>query len=686
MDLLNKAISLYLKKDFKHALTLFEQAGERYGKELVSANIMLCRKALANSVIINEDNTEIVAKLDPATQLMLANRGELTLSAHDKEQLFSQYTEATKKKSADADVKTVNPIPADWPKDLVLPSLPENINDYRWNADRKRRLGIKPIVKAGLTVIIPTFNRAKILGVTLASLATQRTHYPFEVIVVDDGSKEQIVDVVKAFEDKLDIKYFRHPDDGFRVSAVRNAGLKLAKHGYIAFLDCDMAPCRDWVQSYLSILVEDDDLALIGPRKYVDTTNIDVEKFLENPLLLEQLPEVMTNNVVAGKVENSISIDWRLDHFSKSENLRLCESPFRYFAAGNIAFAKKWLEKAGEFDEGFANWGGEDVEFGYRLFRAGCFFKSVIKAMAYHQEPPGKENETDREEGKKVTIHQMRERIPYFYRKPLRVQESFINKAPLVSIYIPAYNCRDSIVKCIDSALNQTIVDLEVCVCDDGSTDDTLAILQGNYGSHPRVKIVTKENGGIGSASNGAVRACRGYYIGQLDSDDYLEPDAVELCLKEFLADKNLACVYTTYRNVHPDGSIINTGYNWPVFSREKLTTAMIAHHFRMFTIRAWNITEGFNEKITNAVDYDMYLKLSEVGPFKHVNKVSYNRVLHGENTSIKKLDIQKLNHYKVVNASLSRLGIGNYSYTPQNVDDKHCRKYLFEGQGIVKL
>src|SRR5690606_27083490 len=137
------------------------------------------------------------------------------------------------------------------------------------------------------------------------------------------------------------------------------------------------------------------------------------------------------------------------------------------------------------------------------------------------------------------------------------------------------------------------------------------------------------------------------------DSDDYLEPDAVELCLKEFFADRKLACVYTTYRNVNPDGSLIKNGYNWPVFSREKLTTAMIAHHFRMFTSRAWYLTTGFDETIANAVDYDMYLKLSEVGPFKHVNKISYNRTLHGENTSIKKLGLQKQNHFKAVNESL---------------------------------
>lgn len=178
---------------------------------------------------------------------------------------------------------------------------------------------------------------------------------------------------------------------------------------------------------------------------------------------------------------------------------------------------------------------------------------------------------------------------------------------------------------------------------------------------------------------------CRGFYIGQLDSDDYLEPDAVALCLREFFSDRNLVCVYTTNRNVNKDGSLIADGYNWPEFSREKLITAMILHHFRMFTIRAWKITTGFDETIENAVDYDMYLKLSEVGKFKHINKICYNRTLHTENTSVKKLDIQKKNHFLVVNNALKRQGMNNYSYDEID-DDKESRKFRFSNKNSLKI
>jgi chondroitin synthase len=691
MNILTQAIKKYRSQLHTEALELFEKAAEIYDPDLVQGTILLCKKALGlapdsnisavNPIIAASRPAAIVPKpnLDPATRYMLARMGKLNLSKVELKKCLEEHKKLTSRKSENAEVKPVNPIPADWPKDLILALLPESTNDFRWHIARKSpesKKSIEPLV--GLSVIIPTFNRSKILDVTLACLVNQETKYPFEVIVADDGSRESIDFVVRQYEPLLDIKYVRQKDYGYQLCAIRNLGLRAAKHIYVAILDCDMAPNPKWVQSYMELLTQSDDIALIGPRKYVDTTKYAGKDFIKNKELVGSLPDIEASTDPGRTNNKGITLDWRLDHFKKTEDLRLCDSPFRYFSGGNVAFARKWLEIVGWFDEDFNHWGGEDNEFGYRLYRHGCFFRTVWGAMAYHQEPPGKENETDRAEGQKITINLVRNKVPYFYRKILPLATSQIHAKPLVSIYIPAHNCSDHIVRCVDSALNQTVVDLEVCICDDGSTDDTPELIKKHYGNNPRVRMISKPNGGIGSASNTALRMARGYYIGQLDSDDFLEPDAVELCLKEFLADNKLACVYTTNRNVNPDGSLISNGYNWPVYSREKLTTAMIAHHFRMFTARAWHLTEGFDETIENAVDYDMYLKLSEIGSFKHINMISYNRVLHGENTSIKRHGIQKNNHYLVVNNSIARQNAHKYLYVPSS-DSDSSRSYKFQ-------
>ncbi|EPL9129563.1 glycosyltransferase [Escherichia coli] len=680
MSILNQAINLYKNKNYRQALSLFEKVAEIYDVSWVEANIKLCQTALNLSEEVDKLNRKAVIDIDAATKIMCSNAKAISLNEVEKNEIISKYREITAKKSERAELKEVEPIPLDWPSDLTLPPLPESTNDYVWAGKRKELDDYprKQLIIDGLSIVIPTYNRAKILAITLACLCNQKTIYDYEVIVADDGSKENIEEIVREFESLLNIKYVRQKDYGYQLCTVRNLGLRAAKYNYVAILDCDMAPNPLWVQSYMELLAVDDNVALIGPRKYIDTSKHTYLDFLSQKSLINEIPEIITNNQVAGKVEQNKSVDWRIEHFKNTDNLRLCNTPFRFFSGGNVAFAKKWLFRAGWFDEEFTHWGGEDNEFGYRLYREGCYFRSVEGAMAYHQEPPGKENETDRAAGKNITVQLLQQKVPYFYRKKEKIESATLKRVPLVSIYIPAYNCSKYIVRCVESALNQTITDLEVCICDDGSTDDTLRILQEHYANHPRVRFISQKNKGIGSASNTAVRLCRGFYIGQLDSDDFLEPDAVELCLDEFRKDLSLACVYTTNRNIDREGNLISNGYNWPIYSREKLTSAMICHHFRMFTARAWNLTEGFNESISNAVDYDMYLKLSEVGPFKHINKICYNRVLHGENTSIKKLDIQKENHFKVVNESLSRLGIKKYKYSPlTNLNE--CRKYTWE-------
>ena len=89
------------------------------------------------------------------------------------------------------------------------------------------------------------------------------------------------------------------------------------------------------------------------------------------------------------------------------------------------------------------------------------------------------------------------------------------------------------------------------------------------------------------------------------------------------------------------------------------MLTASIIHHFRFFKKFYWCRTEGFNERIKNAVDYDMFLKLSEVCEVKHLNIVGYRRRLHGQNTSILNSKDQIKNTAKVINMHLERLESG---------------------------
>ena len=107
---------------------------------------------------------------------------------------------------------------------------------------------------------------------------------------------------------------------------------------------------------------------------------------------------------------------------------------------------------------------------------------------------------------------------------------------PLVSIIIPAYNAAAFIRRAVKSALAQTWQPVEVIVVNDGSTDDTAAVVQSLCAQHPQLRLISTENGGVSRARNTGMDASRGEYLTFLDADDVLLPDAVELLLTHLLA------------------------------------------------------------------------------------------------------------------------------------------------------
>ena len=117
--------------------------------------------------------------------------------------------------------------------------------------------------------------------------------------------------------------------------------------------------------------------------------------------------------------------------------------------------------------------------------------------------------------------------------------------------------------------------------------------------------------------------------------------------MNEFTNDPHLGLVYTAYQNNDIVNKKITPGYNFPYFLREKMLTSMIVHHLRMFSYRNYSLISGHDLTLENAVDYDFYLKLSSISKVKHINKICYERVIHGKNTSVKKANLQKENQKK---------------------------------------
>lgn len=118
-----------------------------------------------------------------------------------------------------------------------------------------------------------------------------------------------------------------------------------------------------------------------------------------------------------------------------------------------------------------------------------------------------------------------------------------------VSIIIPVYNTSMYLDKCLNSLLNQTLNEIEIICVNDGSTDDSLIVLQNFAQKDGRVKIIDQKNQGQSVARNAGIKEAKGEYIGFIDSDDWADVEMFERLYgnaKQFNSDLAM-CSITMY-------------------------------------------------------------------------------------------------------------------------------------------
>lgn len=128
---------------------------------------------------------------------------------------------------------------------------------------------------------------------------------------------------------------------------------------------------------------------------------------------------------------------------------------------------------------------------------------------------------------------------------------------PLVSVVIPAYNASQYLAEAIDSVLSQTHSNLEIIVVNDGSTDNTLDILESYQ---PKLKVLTQAQAGVAEARNTGIKAATGEYLAFVDSDDYWFKDKIGLQLAYLQQHPDVGAVYNDWKVWEP----INDSYPDP--------------------------------------------------------------------------------------------------------------------------
>jgi glycosyltransferase involved in cell wall biosynthesis len=210
-------------------------------------------------------------------------------------------------------------------------------------------------------------------------------------------------------------------------------------------------------------------------------------------------------------------------------------------------------------------------------------------------------------------------------------------KQPLVSVIIPTYNNAHFLCASLDGILNQTFRDFEIIVVDDGSTDDTETIVQPYLDS---IRFFRKVNGGPATARNLGIKNSTGEFIAFLDADDLWLKTKLELQVNHLQDNPRVGLVFTDAVRFDAEGNFrpsFRETYGY--VPSEKIFEQLLFNHFIalpsvMVRRRCLDDVGWFDESLTGAEDYNLYLRLARKYEFGFLDKVLVHIRLHGASLS----------------------------------------------------
>jgi len=235
-----------------------------------------------------------------------------------------------------------------------------------------------------LSVIVPTYNKASSIDVTLRALSRQTIPKRwYEVVLVDDGSSDKTVEAISSavaeFCRDINIAVFSWPrtrsrtagDFAFRAGHCRNLGAEFSRGRWLLFLDGDMVPRDDLLEEHMRYLTKGA-VVVRGTRiRLAPGVEDNIRRRLKSAPLTQH-SSWPTEDIGMGD-EPPPTRAWQHQ-----------DPAWKLFYTHNVSIHRDVFMEAGGFDESFAFWGCEDLDLGYRLWKRGVALHHNDHALAFH--------------------------------------------------------------------------------------------------------------------------------------------------------------------------------------------------------------------------------------------------------------------------------------------------------------
>jgi glycosyltransferase involved in cell wall biosynthesis len=319
--------------------------------------------------------------------------------------------------------------------------------------------------------------------------------------------------------------------------------------------------------------------------------------------------KVVTTFAPGGDRPSSLYVTGTLPHADMKQLVRHAEA---YLATTKETFGIGTLEAmaAGVPVLGY-DWGGtadlvRHQATGY-LVKPGDI-DGLMEGLAYIRKHRARLSEASREVARLYDWRAVAADYAALYRQVAEPEPSG------VTVVITAYNYAEFVGEAIESCLNQTRKPDEIIVIDDGSTDDTQAILSRYDG----IQVITQSNRGVAAARNAGVARATGAFIVCLDGDDALDARYLETCLSDIHRDRSLGIVYTGLSLLGTDGALAPNAwppqFDWEAQATPHVPPTNCIPSAAMFRKTMWERAGGYKQVYAPGEDAEFWTRGLSVG------------------------------------------------------------------------
>lgn len=191
---------------------------------------------------------------------------------------------------------------------------------------------------------------------------------------------------------------------------------------------------------------------------------------------------------------------------------------------------------------------------------------------------------------------------------------------PKVSVVVPCFNSQAYLRETLLSIIEQTLTNVEIVLVDDGSSDDTQAIIQQFIAQHPQrlFQMISQENLGVAAARNAGIAASNGTYILPLDADDLIEPSMLSACAERLDKDPRLSVIYTDRKDFGDIDQTLTAGE----YKLERLKYFNQLSYCCMYRKSAWESVGGYRSNVSGFDDWDLWIAMALKGHLgAHIDK-----------------------------------------------------------------